>query len=182
MSNFPRGNLSPDDPGYYDTNSEMIYVPVGVFLAICPIIVGTRIWSRLGNGGHLGADDWTILVSLVSQSLKAYVKTSDELHVLTTLPKGFALASSGIMLAACHYGYGRHTYSLSSPDKYQAFKVCSQILVIYSPYLHGIISLIGYPLDVVLLPLPGDLQDLYQPNKGVNPSTLPENLQQYQVV
>ncbi|KAF3067245.1 hypothetical protein GL218_08465 [Daldinia childiae] len=99
MSNFPRGNLSPGDPGYYDSNSEMIYVPVGVFLAICPIIVGTRIWSRLGNGGHLGADDWTILISL-----------------------GFALASSGIMLLACHYGYGRHTYSLSGPDKYQAFK------------------------------------------------------------
>ncbi|KAI1483850.1 hypothetical protein F4774DRAFT_425514 [Daldinia eschscholtzii] len=99
MSHFARANLSPNDPGYYDTNSKMIYFPVGVFLAICPIVVGTRIWSRLGNGGHLGADDWTILVSLA-----------------------FALASSAIMLAACHYGYGRHTYSLSGPDKYQAFK------------------------------------------------------------
>ncbi|KAK6953461.1 hypothetical protein Daesc_005765 [Daldinia eschscholtzii] len=64
MSHFARANLSPNDPGYYDTNSKMIYFPVGVFLAICPIVVGTRIWSRLGNGGHLGADDWTILVSL----------------------------------------------------------------------------------------------------------------------
>ncbi|KAI1799457.1 hypothetical protein F4811DRAFT_565537 [Daldinia bambusicola] len=99
MSHFARTNLSPSDPGYYDTNSKMIYVPVGVFLGICPIIVGTRVWSRLGNGGHLGADDWTILVSLI-----------------------FALASSAIMLAACHYGYGRHTYSLSAYDKYQAFK------------------------------------------------------------
>ncbi|KAI8962143.1 hypothetical protein F5Y11DRAFT_324019 [Daldinia sp. FL1419] len=99
MSNPERENHSPNDPGYYDTNSEMIYVPVGIFLAICPIVVGTRLWSRVGNGGRLGADDWTILISL-----------------------GFALASSGIMLAACHYGYGRHTYSLSGRDSYQAFK------------------------------------------------------------
>ncbi|KAI1213372.1 uncharacterized protein F4807DRAFT_456715 [Annulohypoxylon truncatum] len=91
--------MSTNDPRYYETNVEMIYVPVAVFLAICPVVVGTRIWSRMGNGGKLGPDDYTILVAL-----------------------GCALASDGIMLAACHYGYGRHLTSLSPKYKYQAFK------------------------------------------------------------
>jgi hypothetical protein len=54
------GNL----PG--DSNAHMIYVPVGVFAAICPLLVGTRIWSRLRKGGHLGPDDYLILFALVS--------------------------------------------------------------------------------------------------------------------
>ncbi|KAI1458267.1 hypothetical protein F4805DRAFT_466886 [Annulohypoxylon moriforme] len=91
--------MSTDDPRFYETNSEMIYVPVGVFLAICPVVVGTRVWSRIGNGGKLGPDDYTILVAL-----------------------GCALASDGIMLAACHYGYGRHLATLTPKYKYQAFK------------------------------------------------------------
>ncbi|KAI1102561.1 hypothetical protein F4804DRAFT_261064 [Jackrogersella minutella] len=99
MSNFARDNSSTGDPLYYESHAGTIYVPVGVFLAICPIIVGTRIWSRIGNGGKLGPDDYTILVSL-----------------------GFALASDGIMLAACYYGYGKHLASLPADSKYQAFK------------------------------------------------------------
>ncbi|KAH9990140.1 hypothetical protein F4779DRAFT_610148 [Xylariaceae sp. FL0662B] len=82
-----------------ESNAYMVHVPVSVFLAICPTAVGTRIWSRLGNGCKLGTDDYAILVSL-----------------------GFALASGGIMLAACHYGYGRHIKALSPPERYQALK------------------------------------------------------------
>ncbi|KAI0883578.1 uncharacterized protein GGS22DRAFT_195248 [Annulohypoxylon maeteangense] len=105
--------MSTSDPRYYETNSEMIYVPVGVFLAICPVIVGTRIWSRMSNGGRLGADDYTILVSL-----------------------GCALASGGIMLAACHYGYGRHLASLTPKYKYQAFKYFYLCQVTYKACLN----------------------------------------------
>ncbi|KAI1442376.1 hypothetical protein F5Y02DRAFT_262375 [Annulohypoxylon stygium] len=105
--------MPTDDGRYYETNSEMIYVPVAVFLVICPIVVGTRIWSRLRNGGKLGPDDYTILVSL-----------------------GCALASSGIMLAACHYGYGRHLASLSPQYKYQAFKYFYLCQVTYKACLN----------------------------------------------
>ncbi|KAI1144667.1 hypothetical protein F5Y05DRAFT_408055 [Hypoxylon sp. FL0543] len=99
MSLLARIHSSPEEPLYYETNAVTIYVPAIVFLSICPIVVGTRIWARMGGGGKLGPDDYTILVSL-----------------------GFALASGGIMLAACHYGYGRHTAALSASDRYQAFK------------------------------------------------------------
>ncbi|KAI1768928.1 hypothetical protein GGR53DRAFT_462009 [Hypoxylon sp. FL1150] len=99
MSNLPRLTTPPDDDFYSESNAGTIYIPVIVFLVICPLVVGTRVWSRMGSGGRLGADDFTILVSL-----------------------GFALASGGIMLAACHYGYGRHVTTLSAHDKYQAFK------------------------------------------------------------
>ncbi|KAI1373363.1 hypothetical protein F4677DRAFT_221398 [Hypoxylon crocopeplum] len=99
MSNYQGASSSGEDLLYSETTAGTIYAPVAVFLALCPIVVGIRIWSRVGNGGKLGADDYTILVAL-----------------------GFALASGGIMLAACHYGYGRHLVVLSAHDKYQAFK------------------------------------------------------------
>ncbi|KAI0379556.1 hypothetical protein F5Y04DRAFT_271863 [Hypomontagnella monticulosa] len=99
MPHIARYDSVPKDPLHYNSNAGMIYIPAVVFLAICPIIVGTRIWSRIGTGGKLGPDDYTILVSL-----------------------GFALASGGIMLAACHYGYGKHLASLSAAYQYQAFK------------------------------------------------------------
>ncbi|KAI5863307.1 hypothetical protein GGS23DRAFT_604921 [Durotheca rogersii] len=88
-----------DSTALTETNAMLIYIPVGVFLVICPLVVGTRIWSRVVNGGRLGIDDYTILVSLA-----------------------FALASDGIMLAACRYGYGRHVISLSTSDRFEAFK------------------------------------------------------------
>ncbi|OTB04979.1 hypothetical protein M426DRAFT_22327 [Hypoxylon sp. CI-4A] len=100
MSIFARGDSATEDSALYETNAETIYVPVAVFLVVSPIAVGARIWSRVANGGRLGLDDLTIVVSLA-----------------------FALASGGIMLAACHYGYGRHVKSLSPDDRYQAFKV-----------------------------------------------------------
>lgn len=45
------------------------------------------------------------------------------------------------MLAACHYGYGRHVTTLSPSDKYQAFKVRIQQLIPCSPPQHWRISL-----------------------------------------
>lgn len=48
------------------SNSALIYVPCGIFLFLCPLLVGTRLWSRTKKGGQIGADDYTILASLVS--------------------------------------------------------------------------------------------------------------------
>ncbi|TGJ81300.1 hypothetical protein E0Z10_g7465 [Xylaria hypoxylon] len=45
-------------------NGPIIYIPAWIFAFLCPIIVGTRIWSRQRSGGQLGADDYTILASL----------------------------------------------------------------------------------------------------------------------
>ncbi|KAI1384364.1 uncharacterized protein F4822DRAFT_414886 [Hypoxylon trugodes] len=84
---------------YHQSNARTIYIPVGVFLAICPIVVAARIWARVGCGLKLGADDFIILFSLA-----------------------FALASDGVMLAACQYGYGKHIATLSPDYRYQAFK------------------------------------------------------------
>ncbi|KAI2617221.1 hypothetical protein GGS26DRAFT_585325 [Hypomontagnella submonticulosa] len=99
MPHIARFDSLSEDPLYHESHAATIYIPAAVFLAVCPIIVGTRIWSRVGNGGKMGPDDYTILVAL-----------------------GFALSSGGIMLAACHYGYGKHLTSLSADYQYQAFK------------------------------------------------------------
>ncbi|KAI1496459.1 hypothetical protein F5X99DRAFT_400376 [Biscogniauxia marginata] len=82
-----------------ESNAPLVYTPAWIFVFVCPLVVGTRIWSRTRKGGNLGADDYTILVSLV-----------------------FALASGAIMLVGCHYGYGRHMKSLSAADSYEALK------------------------------------------------------------
>ncbi|KAI1486441.1 hypothetical protein F5X96DRAFT_682013 [Biscogniauxia mediterranea] len=82
-----------------DNNAPLVYTPAWIFLFICPIVVGTRIWSRTRKGGKLGADDYTILASL-----------------------SFALVSGAIMLVACHYGYGHHRSSLSPDEIYQSLK------------------------------------------------------------
>lgn len=47
------------------SNADLIYIPCGIFLFFCPLLVGTRLWSRIRKGGHPGADDYTILASLV---------------------------------------------------------------------------------------------------------------------
>lgn len=44
----------------------MLYIPIAIFGVLCPLLVGIRIWSRRRKGGHLGADDYTIIGSLVS--------------------------------------------------------------------------------------------------------------------
>ena len=46
-------------------NAPMLYVPIGVFFALCVPLVATRFWTRLRKGGSLGVDDYTIVASLV---------------------------------------------------------------------------------------------------------------------
>ncbi|KAK8090416.1 hypothetical protein PG997_005377 [Apiospora hydei] len=84
---------------FTESNAHLIYVPVGVFLIACPLLVVIRFWSRMRKGGHVGADDYTVLAALVC-----------------------ALASGGLMIAACVYGYGRHLKDLSPEDRMQALK------------------------------------------------------------
>ncbi len=45
-----------------------IQLPCIVFFILTPLFVGIRLWARLHNGSGLGSDDWTILVSFVSDS------------------------------------------------------------------------------------------------------------------
>ncbi|KAK8048152.1 PTH11-typeG-protein-coupled receptor [Apiospora phragmitis] len=82
-----------------ESNAHLIYVPVGVFIVACPLLVAIRFWSRMRKGGHIGADDYTVLAALVC-----------------------ALASGGLMIAACIYGYGRHVAILAPDDRMQALK------------------------------------------------------------
>lgn len=53
------------------SNASLIYIPSAIFLILCPLLVTTRLWSRLRKGGHMGADDYTILASLVGLVLLA---------------------------------------------------------------------------------------------------------------
>ncbi|KAF7533940.1 hypothetical protein G7054_g6651 [Neopestalotiopsis clavispora] len=81
------------------SNADLIYISCGIFLFFCPLLVGTRLWSRIRKGGHPGADDYTILASL-----------------------GFSVATGILMFVACHYGYGQHGANLKPDDKAQALK------------------------------------------------------------
>jgi hypothetical protein len=56
--------IEPNLPG--PSKAQMIYVPVGVFTVICPLLVGLRFWARLRKGGKLGPDDYSITAALVS--------------------------------------------------------------------------------------------------------------------
>ena len=65
----PAEHSNPDD-----NNAHMIYIPVGVFGVLCPLLVGLRTWARLRKGSRMGADDYTIIAALVSVVL-AYLYT-----------------------------------------------------------------------------------------------------------
>ncbi|KAI3336280.1 hypothetical protein HD806DRAFT_125 [Xylariaceae sp. AK1471] len=82
-----------------DDNGPLISIPSWIFLFVCPLVVGTRIWSRKRTGGRLGADDYTILASLT-----------------------FAVATDIISLWGCSHGYGKHAIDLSSYNRKEAFK------------------------------------------------------------
>lgn len=45
--------------------SYLVYIPAAVFLAVCPILVGLRIYARIRGGARVGADDYMAIVSLV---------------------------------------------------------------------------------------------------------------------
>ncbi|KAI2642945.1 hypothetical protein GGS21DRAFT_544993 [Xylaria nigripes] len=94
-------NLMKDDKAHPSAHNHghLIYVPAWIFVFFCPVVVGTRIWSRKRTGLNLGPDDYTILASLV-----------------------FAVATDIILLWGCYYGYGKHAASLTAHEKYEAFK------------------------------------------------------------
>lgn len=46
-------------------SSHLVYIPAGVFVVICPLMVVLRVWARLRRGGKMGADDWTAIAALV---------------------------------------------------------------------------------------------------------------------
>lgn len=89
---------TPGSPEY-DAQSHIpiVLVPSVVFLAVGPLAVTIRLWSRLRTAGKIGADDLTICVSLV-----------------------FAMACSAVLIVACHYGYGRHLSTLSVNNRGKA--------------------------------------------------------------
>ena len=47
------------------SNADMIYIPIGIYFGICPLIVGVRLWSRRKKSGKLDIDDFVILAALV---------------------------------------------------------------------------------------------------------------------
>lgn len=55
------------------SHAQHVEIPCIVFFALTPIFVIMRIWSRLSKGSKLGADDWTIVVSFVSETLSRYL-------------------------------------------------------------------------------------------------------------
>ncbi|KAF7556822.1 hypothetical protein G7Z17_g1133 [Cylindrodendrum hubeiense] len=87
-------SLDPDA-----SNAHMLYIPIAIFGVLCPLLVVTRIWSRLRKNGHLGADDYAIFASLL-----------------------FALLSSAVEVASCHFGFGHHVLTLDPADKIEALK------------------------------------------------------------
>ncbi|KAK3368472.1 hypothetical protein B0H63DRAFT_76543 [Podospora didyma] len=81
------------------SNAHMIYIPAIVFTVISPLFCVLRAWSRFRKGGRLGSDDYLILAALI-----------------------FSLASSGVMIASCQYGFGQHIYNLTAENKIEALK------------------------------------------------------------
>lgn len=57
-------NTVPVDPN--ESNAPLVQIPGIVFCVVAPIFVAIRFWSRIRIQHALGADDWTILISLVS--------------------------------------------------------------------------------------------------------------------
>ncbi|KAK8019064.1 hypothetical protein PG990_004202 [Apiospora arundinis] len=88
-----------------DTHAPHIYITSAAFLVVCPLLVATRFWSRIRNGGYAGADDYTILAALFS-SLTDVSLISDRFNQMCSM------ASGGLMIAACTYGYGYHIREL----------------------------------------------------------------------
>jgi hypothetical protein len=48
-----------------ESNAPKVQIPAIVFLIVCPVIIGLRIWGRIRSKNKLGPDDWTILASFV---------------------------------------------------------------------------------------------------------------------
>ncbi|KAK5659732.1 hypothetical protein OQA88_943 [Cercophora sp. LCS_1] len=89
--------IPPNEPG--PSNAPMIYIPIVVFSIVSPMLCGLRVWARFRKSGKLGVDDYLILAALT-----------------------FALASSGVMIASCQYGFGQHMANLTSENKIEVLK------------------------------------------------------------
>ena len=72
--------------------SDRLAIPSLVFCIVTPLVVFARFLARTLYRNILGADDWTILASLV-----------------------FALAVNIQMIICCQWGFGKHTDKLSLP-------------------------------------------------------------------
>lgn len=70
--------------------STRLSIPALVFSVVTPLVVICRFIARSIHGGKLGADDWTILASVV-----------------------FALTVNIQMIICCKWGFGKHTGLLS---------------------------------------------------------------------
>ncbi|KAI1739689.1 hypothetical protein F4680DRAFT_448686 [Xylaria scruposa] len=80
-------------------NGPMIYLPAWIFMFTCLAAVGARVWSRKITDGGLGADDFTIIASLV-----------------------FAIASHIIALYGWANGGGKHAATLTDHQKLESSK------------------------------------------------------------
>jgi hypothetical protein len=59
---------TPGSPEYLaESHVPIVLVPSAAFLAIAPLAVGIRLWSRARTAAKIGADDLTICASLVSR-------------------------------------------------------------------------------------------------------------------
>ncbi|KAJ8126867.1 hypothetical protein O1611_g6771 [Lasiodiplodia mahajangana] len=95
-------HASPND------NSLIIYIPAWLFSFLCVVVVGMRVWLRMRTSVGLGADDYTILVSLA-----------------------FAIMTDAVMLHACRHGYGKHLASLTEQQQYESWKALYVMQIMY---------------------------------------------------
>ncbi|KAK4252367.1 integral membrane protein [Corynascus novoguineensis] len=100
------GTASGFDPN--DNNARLVYIPSAVFVVICPVLMGLRIWARLIKGGKLTADDWTAVAALL-----------------------FTLLTSGFLVASCQYGMGRHWVTIGPQDRFETNKYFFMAQVTY---------------------------------------------------
>ncbi|KAK4149866.1 integral membrane protein [Chaetomidium leptoderma] len=89
-------------------NAYLVYIPAAIFVVICPVLMGLRIWARLRKRGQLGADDWTAIAALI-----------------------FALLTSGFLVASCQYGMGRHWVAIKGRDRFETNKYFYMAQVTY---------------------------------------------------
>ncbi|KAI0110419.1 hypothetical protein GGR51DRAFT_547669 [Nemania sp. FL0031] len=88
--------------------SLLVYIPAWLFMFLCIVIVGMRVWLRVRTRVGLGADDYTIIVSL-----------------------SFAIMTDAVLLRACHYGYGKHTADLTEREQYHMWKALYLMQIMY---------------------------------------------------
>ncbi|KAK4454480.1 integral membrane protein, partial [Podospora aff. communis PSN243] len=103
MSNATAPALDPNA-----NNAYLVYIPSAVFVVICPILMGLRIWVRLRKGGKLGSDDWTAIVALI-----------------------FTILTEGFLVASCQYGMGRHWATINKANRFETQKYFFMAQVTY---------------------------------------------------